>query len=98
MCHFDGGDTVYGVGDIERDLRQAGKGYVLGVEASRVFRSWGKRRIIAGTAAEIAKALGASEWRRLSAGQETKGPRLHDWCYLELAALIHRRAGIRWRM
>ena len=36
------GDTVYGVGDIERDLRQAGKGYVLGVEASRVFRSWGK--------------------------------------------------------
>src|ERR1700759_4935575 len=40
------GDTVYGVGDIERDLRQAGKGYVLGVEASRVFRSWGKRRII----------------------------------------------------
>ena len=55
------GDTVYGVGDIERDLRRAGKGYVLGVEASRVFRSWGKRRIIAGTAAEIAKALGASE-------------------------------------
>ena len=81
------GDTVYGVGDIERDLRQAGKGYVLGVEASRVFRSWGKPRAIAGTASEIAKALGASEWRRLSAGQGTKGPRLHDWCYLELADL-----------
>ena len=48
------GDTVYGVGDIERDLRQAGKGYVLGVEASRVFRSWGKPRAIAGTASEIA--------------------------------------------
>jgi SRSO17 transposase len=81
------GDTVYGVGDIERDLRQAGKGYVLGVEVSRVFRSWGKRRIIAATAAEIAQALGASEWRRLSAGQGTKGPRLHDWCYLQLADL-----------
>jgi SRSO17 transposase len=81
------GDTVYGVGDIERDLRQAGKGYVLGVESSRVFRSWGKSRAIAGTATEIAKALGASEWRRLSAGQGTKGPRLHDWCYLELADL-----------
>jgi SRSO17 transposase len=81
------GDTVYGVGDIERDLRQAGKGYVLGVEASRVFRSWGKPRAIAGTASEIAKALGASEWRRLSAGQGTKGPRLHDWCYLQLADL-----------
>ena len=75
------GDTVYGVGDIERDLRRAGKGYVLGVHASRVFRSWGKPHAIAGTAAKIAKALGASDWQRLSAGSGTKGPRLHDWCY-----------------
>src|ERR1700677_3662192 len=28
------GDTVYGVGDIERDLRQASKGYVLGVDSA----------------------------------------------------------------
>src|SRR5690242_20798193 len=28
-----------------------------------------------------------SDWRRLSAGAGTKGPRLHDWCYLELADL-----------
>jgi SRSO17 transposase len=81
------GDTVYGVGDIERDLRQAGKGYVLGVDSSHVFRSWGKPRMIAGTAAEIAKAIGASDWERLPAGSGTKGPRLHDWCYLELADL-----------
>src|SRR6188472_3260196 len=27
-------DSVYGVGDIERDLRQAGKGYVLGVNSN----------------------------------------------------------------
>jgi SRSO17 transposase len=81
------GDTVYGVGDIERDLRRAGKGYVLGVDASHVFRSWGKPRAIVGTAAAVAKARGAFEWRRLAAGQGTKGPRLHDWCYLELADL-----------
>jgi len=81
------GDTVYGVGDIERDLRRAGKGYVLGVDASHVFRSWGKPRVIAGTAAAIAEALTASDWVRLSAGRGTKGPRLHDWCYLELADL-----------
>lgn len=81
------GDTVYGVGDIERELRQAGKGYVLGVDASRVFRSWGKSRAIAGTASEIAKVLRASDWKRLSAGAGTKGPRLHDWCYRELADL-----------
>lgn len=81
------GDTVYGVGDIERELRQAGKGYVLGVDASHVFRSWGKPRLIAGTAVQIAKALATSDWQRLSAGAGSKGPRWHDWCYLELADL-----------
>jgi SRSO17 transposase len=80
-------DTVYGIGDIERDLRQAGKGYVLGVSASHVFHSWRKPRVIAGTAAEIASTLQPSDWKRLSAGAGTKGPRLHDWCYLELADL-----------
>jgi SRSO17 transposase len=33
-------DTVYGVGDVEQQLRQAGKGYVLGVNSAHVFRSW----------------------------------------------------------
>ncbi len=80
-------DTVYGVGDIERDLRRAGKGYVLGVDATHAFVSWDKPRRVAGTAAAIAKALGPSDWKRLSAGAGTKGPRLHDWCYLELADL-----------
>ena len=78
-------DTVYGVGDIERELRRAGKGYVLGVSRSCV-PSWGKPPV-AGTAEEIAKALRPSDWKRLSAGTGTKGPRLHDWCYLELAEL-----------
>jgi DDE superfamily endonuclease len=40
-------DTVYGVGHIERDLRQSGKGYVLGVDAAHVFRAWDKPRRIA---------------------------------------------------
>jgi len=40
-----------------------------------------------GTAEEIAKTQQRSDWRRLSAGAGTKGPRLHDWCYLELADL-----------
>ena len=85
--HWVAADTVYGIGDIERDLRRAGKGYVLGVDAAHVFRSWGKPRCVAGTAAEIAKALQPPDWKRLSAGVGTKGPRLHDWCYLELADL-----------
>jgi SRSO17 transposase len=81
------GDTVYGVGDIEQQLRQAGKGYVLGVSSAHVFHSRGKRRSVAGAAADIARTRRASDWKRLSAGAGTKGPRLHDWCYLELADL-----------
>jgi SRSO17 transposase len=78
-------DTVYGVGDIEMGLRRAGKCYVLGVASSHHFGSWGDKPPVAGTAEEIAKGLGASDWKRLSAGEGTKGPRLHDWAYCELA-------------
>lgn len=80
-------DSVYGTGDIETTLRKAGKGYVLGVASNHVFRSWGKKQIVGGTAAKIAQSLSKNAWRRLSAGEGTKGPRLHDWAYLELADL-----------
>ena len=73
------GDTVYGVGDIEQQLRRAGRGYV--ASSAHVFRSWGKRRSVAGTAVDIAQMRRASDWKRLSAGAGIKGPRLHDWCY-----------------
>jgi SRSO17 transposase len=80
-------DSVYGTGDIEIALRKAGKGYVLGVAANHVFHSWGRKSFIGGTAAKIAQSLPKSAWRRLSAGEGTKGPRLHDWAYLKLADL-----------
>ena len=54
-------DSVYGVGDIERDLRQAGKGYVLGVNSSHWFASWGEPQRVVGTAEELAK-LPALNW------------------------------------
>jgi len=80
-------DTVYGVGEIEMALRRAGKGYVLGVASDQVFTSWGRTPPIGGTAAAIAASLKAADWQRLSAGEGTKGPRLHDWAYLALADL-----------
>src|SRR5690348_16127952 len=80
-------DSVYGVGEIETALRRAGKGYVLGVNGSHPFNSWGDKPPVAGTAEGIARALPASAWARLSAGEGTKGPRLYDWAYLELADL-----------
>ena len=65
-------DTVYGVGDIEQQLRRASKGYVLGVAANHVFHSWGKKQAVGGSAAKIAQTLPKSAWRRLSAGEGTK--------------------------
>ena len=80
-------DSVYGVGEVEMALRRAGKGYVLGVASTAQFWSWGKEPVVAGTAEQIAAALPASRYVRLSAGDGTKGPRLYDWAYLELADL-----------
>ena len=84
---FVAADSVYGTGDIETVLRKAGKGYVLGVAANHVFQSWGGKQIVRGTGANIAQNLPKNAWRRLSAGDGTKGARLHDWAYLELADL-----------
>ncbi|CAA9423150.1 MAG: Mobile element protein [uncultured Ramlibacter sp.] len=80
-------DSVYGVGEIEVALRRAGKGYVLGVGANSQFNSWIGKPAVSGTAAEIAGELDPAAWQRLSAGAGTKGERLHDWAYLELADL-----------
>jgi SRSO17 transposase len=80
-------DTVYGVGEIELALRRADKGYVLGVTSQHSFWSWGAEAEVSGTAEEIATALVEEDWIRLSAGAGTKGPRLYDWAYLELASL-----------
>ena len=84
---FVAADSVYGVGDIEMALKRAAKGYVLGVNANHPFRSWDKPLAVSGMAKDIAEALPGNAWRRLSAGDGTKGARLHDWAYLELADL-----------
>jgi SRSO17 transposase len=80
-------DTIYGVGKIEMQLRRAGKGYVLGAHATDRFNSWGKAPPVAGTAERIARALAPGAWKRLSAGDGTKGPRRYDWAYVRLADL-----------
>ena len=84
---FVAADSVYGTGGIETTLRKAGKGYVLGVASNHVFNSWGKEQFVRGAASKIAQDLPKSAWRRLPSGEGTKGPRLHDWAYLELADL-----------
>ena len=75
------------MGEVETALRRAGKGYVLGVNATHPFNSWGAKPPVAGTAEAIARGLDPAAWRRLSAGEGTKGPRLHDRACLEPAGL-----------
>jgi SRSO17 transposase len=72
---------------MEMSLRRAGKGYVLGVGASHRFNSWIGKPEVGGTAEQIADDLDPALWQRLSAGTGTKGERLYNWTYCELADL-----------
>ena len=68
-------------------LRRAGKGYVLGITGTHQVRSWGVQPFMVSTAETVAHSLPEGAWQGLSAGDGTKGPRLHDWAYLPLAHL-----------
>jgi SRSO17 transposase len=57
------------------------------VKSDHRFGSWAGKPVVAGTAQEIARDLEPEVWQRLSAGEGTKGARLHDWAYCELADL-----------
>jgi SRSO17 transposase len=80
-------DSVYGVSEVEKTLRRAGKGYVLGVNSNHWFGSRSTAPLIAGEAKDIAQGLPVEAWQRLSAGLGTKGERLYDWAYCPLADL-----------
>src|SRR5215204_7347369 len=56
------GDSVYEVGEIEMALRRAGKGYVLGANATQPFNSWIDKPVLAGTAEAIAESLKPAAW------------------------------------
>ena len=60
-------------GQVEMQLRRAGKGYVLGAHATDQFSSWIDKPEVAGTAEQIAQALSPQAWTRLSAGDRHEG-------------------------
>jgi hypothetical protein len=80
-------DTVHGTGEVEMTLRRAGKGHVLGTDATQPFDAWIGEPGVSNTAEEIARALAPSAWKRLSAGEGARGPRPSDWACLEFADL-----------
>src|SRR3954452_6297062 len=75
-CAWVAGDSVYGA---DRALRRriearGGRGYVLAVTSGQRL---GGRRVDAWAA-----GVPPEGWRRLSAGEGAKGPRLYDWAFL----------------
>ncbi len=76
-------DSVYGVSEVTETLRKTLKGYVLGTTSRRQYHLWDdkKEEVRVKTAEEIASELPARHWKRLSAGEGTKGARLYDWAY-----------------
>ena len=78
-------DTVYGGDEVQTAARRAGKGYVLGIPSSQLFWLGSPEGPVSNTAQQLAEALPASQYVRLSAGDGAKGPRLYEWAYLELA-------------
>jgi SRSO17 transposase len=80
-CAWVASDSVYG-GDyaLRLWLERQPIGYVLAVTS--------KQRAPSGfDSVKIRACFGADDWRRLSAGEGAKGPRLYDWAYKEYPSL-----------
>ena len=70
-----GDDSVYGADSaLRRTIERRGRGYVLEVTSAQRL---GLRRVD-----DWAGDLPEAAWRRLSAGDGAKGPRLYDWAFL----------------
>jgi len=91
------GDSIYG-GDrrLRVWLEQQGQPFVLAVASDEPLWAvldgrWGQPR-----ADVIAAHIAPGKWRRLSAGDGAKGPRLYDWARVPLARLQLSAAERRW--
>ena len=82
-------DELYGDnGAFRAGVAQLGLGYVLAVSCDHQVPAWpgGRRRLRAG---QIAAALPAGCWQRVSAGTGSKGPRWYDWAWVCAHQLGH---------
>jgi SRSO17 transposase len=74
------GDCVYGDNRAFRQfLERQGQGYVLAVSAKETVGRWGQPVTVASVLART-----DLEWRPLSAGAGSQGPRLYDWTSLSI--------------
>ena len=87
------GDEVYGSdGNLRRALEARGQAYVLAVRSNESTTTWppygppGQVR-----PADVAAAVPAAAWQRLSCGEGAQGPRWYDWAVVPLRPAL--RAG-----
>jgi SRSO17 transposase len=74
-CAWVAGDSVYGADyALRRTIETSGRGYVLAVTSAQHL---GFKAVV-----DWLEDVPARAWRRLSAGEGVKGPRLYDWAYL----------------
>lgn len=81
---FVAGDEVYGNDPVLRDgIKALGLGYVLAVACDHRVTVHGRirRRLD-----QIAADLPPGAWQRYSAGVGSKGPRYHDWAWIDATA------------
>jgi SRSO17 transposase len=79
-CAWVTGDSVYGADHVLRRLiERHGRGYVLAVTSTQ--------RLGLKPVADWLEDVPAKAWRRLSAGEGAKGPRLYDWIFLPYRSL-----------
>lgn len=74
------GDTVYGSDELRGWLEGQDRAYVLAVPSTHTLWSRGR----AHTVADLAAAVPAHAWVRLSAGEGSQGPRLYEWAWVRL--------------
>jgi SRSO17 transposase len=75
------GDAVYGSdGGLRRWLEGRGQPYVLGVRSNQ-YAHRGPYNV---AVAELVHGLPAGSWRRIKEGEGSKGPRRHQWTWLEV--------------
>src|SRR5919108_2046878 len=78
-CAWVVGDSVYGADyALRRVIEQHGRGYVMTVTSAQ--------RLGLKPVADWLADVPTKAWRRLSAGDGAKGPRLYDWAYLPCGA------------
>jgi SRSO17 transposase len=74
-CSWVTGDSVYGADhSLRRTVEKSGRGYVLAVTSGQHL---GLKPV-----ADWLEDVPAGAWKRLSAGDGAKGPRLYDWVWL----------------